>query len=114
MSKRRVERRLAGAAILFAALGDETRLALLQRLSRQGPASISTLAGDFDVTRQGITTHLRVLADAGVIDGRRTGREHVWSMNPSRLAAAMRHLDVISRGWDDALSRLKAHVESSR
>lgn len=113
MSKRRVDRGVAGAAVLFAALGDETRLALLQRLSRDGPASISTLAGDFDVSRQGVTKHLRVLADAGVIDGRRSGRQHVWSMNPPRLAQAVRELQVISRGWDDALQRLKEHVEGN-
>jgi hypothetical protein len=35
----------------------------------------------------------------------------VWSINPSRLTQAMRHIDVIARGWDDALGRLKAHVE---
>lgn len=113
MSKRRIDRGLAGAAVLFAALGDETRLSLLQRLSQSGPASISTLAGDRHVTRQGITKHLQVLAAAGVIDGRRAGREHVWAMNPARLAQAIRHIETISRGWDDALGRLKAHVEKT-
>ena len=111
MSKRHVERSLAGAALLFAALGDETRLALLERLSHGGPASISVLADNFDLTRQGVTKHLHVLAAAGVIEGRREGREHVWAMNPTRLADATRRLDIIARGWDDALARLKAHVE---
>jgi DNA-binding transcriptional ArsR family regulator len=98
---------------LFAALGDETRLALLQRLSDGGPASISMLAGSFQVmTRQGVTKHLQVLAAAGVIAGRRAGREHVWAINPARLAEGRRCLERISRGWDDALSRLKAHVEA--
>lgn len=114
MSKRRIERGLAGAAVVFAALGDETRLSLLQRLSQGGPASISTLAEDFAVTRQGITKHLQVLAAAGVIDGRRAGREHVWAMNPARLAQAVRHIETIARGWDDALGRLKAHLEAPR
>jgi DNA-binding transcriptional ArsR family regulator len=111
MSKRKGERNLAGAALLFAALGDATRLVLLQRLSRDGPASITGLADSVDVTRQGVTKHLHVLAAAGVIDGRREGREHVWALNPTRLAEAGRCLDLIARGWDDALARLKAHVE---
>ena len=102
---------MASAALVFAALGDPTRLALLQRLSRGGPASISVLADNFDTTRQGITKHLHVLAAAGIIDGERRGREHVWAINPARLADAQRHLQVITRGWDDALARLKAHVE---
>ena len=112
MSKRRIERTVAGAALLFAALGDPTRLALLQRLSKGGPASISALAGKFETTRQGVTKHLHVLAAAGLIEGERRGREHVWAINAQRLSEAQRHLDSIARGWDDALSRLKGHLES--
>ena len=111
MSKQRVERAVAGAALLFAALGDPTRLALVQRLSRSGPSSISVLADSFDTTRQGVTKHLHVLAAAGIIDGERRGREHVWAINPQRLAEAERHLQAIAQGWDAALARLKAHVE---
>jgi DNA-binding transcriptional ArsR family regulator len=113
MSKKRVEKSLAGAALLFAALGDPTRLALLQRLSDGGPASISMLAETFTMTRQGVTKHLRVLADAGIIDGSRQGREQVWTLNPTRLAEGRRRLEVIARGWDDALARLELHVENS-
>jgi DNA-binding transcriptional ArsR family regulator len=112
MSKRRAEKTLAGAAMLFAALGDPTRLALLQRLSDDGPASISMLAERFQVmTRQGVTKHLQVLADAGVIDGSRQGREQVWALNPARLADGRRCLEIIAHGWDDALARLKLQVE---
>jgi len=115
MSKRRVERSLAGAALLFAALGDPTRLALLQQLSDDGPASISMLAEQFrSMTRQGVTKHLRVLADAGVIDGSRQGREQVWTINPGRLAEGRRCLELIAREWDDALARIKSHVEGGR
>jgi DNA-binding transcriptional ArsR family regulator len=111
MSRHRAERNVAGAELLFAALGDPTRLALLRQLSRGGPASISVLADNFETTRQGVTKHLLVLAAAGIIDGERRGRKHVWAINPGRLAEAQRHLQVIARGWDDALARLKAHVE---
>ena len=114
MSKKRAEQRLTGAALLFAALGDPTRLALLQRLSDRGPASIATLAERVPVmTRQGVTKHLHVLAAAGVIDGSRQGREQVWTVNPARLAEGRRCLDLIARGWDGALARLKMHVEGT-
>jgi DNA-binding transcriptional ArsR family regulator len=111
MRNARTDRRIASAALLFAALGDPTRLALLHRLSNDGPASISTLADRFSMTRQGVTKHLQVLADAGVIAGSREGREHVWALNPARFEEARRTLDAIARGWDNALVRLKAHVE---
>ena len=112
MRKRRADRSLTGAALLFAALGDPTRLTLLHRLSDGGPASISMLAKKFPgMSRQGVTKHLYVLAAAGVIDGNRLGREQVWALNTQRLAEGRRHLDVITAGWDDALVRFTLLVE---
>jgi DNA-binding transcriptional ArsR family regulator len=108
---RRIDRSLTSAALLFAALGDPTRLTLLQRLSHGGPASIATLAAGQSMTRQGVTKHLHVLAAAGIIDGDRQGREQVWAVNPRRLADGRRHLDVIAAGWDEALARFKMLAE---
>jgi DNA-binding transcriptional ArsR family regulator len=111
MPKRRADKSLASAALLFAALGDPTRLTLLRQLSDGGPASISLLAEEFSMTRQGVTKHLQVLAAAGIIDGSRQGREQVWTLNPRRLADGKRHLETIAAGWDDALARFKLLAE---
>jgi DNA-binding transcriptional ArsR family regulator len=111
MPKRRADFKLAEAALLFAALGDETRLSLLKQLAEGGPASISSLSGSFRVSRQAVTKHLQLLAEAGVVEGKRTGREHVWALNATRLTDAQRWLDIVAHGWDDALGRLKSHVE---
>ena len=105
------KRNLTSAALMFAALGDPTRLMLVRQLSEGGPASISALAEQQDMTRQGVTKHLQVLAAAGIIDGSRQGREQVWTLNPKRLAEGRRHLDVIAAGWDEALERFKRLVE---
>ena len=99
------------AAPLFAALGDETRLRLLVRLSASGPESISRLSAKTPVSRQAVTKHLNVLSRAGLIRGSRRGRERIWQVEPKRLADARLHLDRISRLWDDALGRLQRHVE---
>jgi len=101
----------SSAAPVFAALGDETRLRLVRRLCDDGPASIRQLTAGSRVTRQAITKHLRVLERAGIVHGERRGRESRWQLEQVRLDEARRYLDLISREWDDALARLKKHVE---
>ena len=97
-------------AALFGALGDETRLGLVSRLSRQGPLSISELADGFPLTRQAITKHLRVLERAGVVQSAAQGREVVWRVEASRLASAQRQLEQIAREWHGSLRRLNEEM----
>jgi DNA-binding transcriptional ArsR family regulator len=99
------------AAPIFAALGDDTRLALVARLCARGPQSITQLTAGANVTRQAITKHLDVLADAGLVHDVRRGRERIWDLDTDRLAEASRWLDRISSQWDEALARLKTFVE---
>jgi len=103
-------RRPSNAAI-FAALGDETRLALVDALSAGAPLSITRLAAGRRVTRQAITKHLHVLASAGLVRGTRQGREQLWELDGEPLREARRQLELISSEWDAALSRLKTHLE---
>jgi DNA-binding transcriptional ArsR family regulator len=99
------------AAPIFAALGDETRLQIVIRLSAGGPMSIARLTEDASVTRQAVTKHLQVLADAGLARSSRSGRESVWQLNVKPLESARRCLDGLSAQWDAALGRLKKFVE---
>lgn len=99
-------------APVFAALGDETRLRLLARLSGGDRWSISRLTEGSPLTRQAITKHLHVLEDAGLVRRERRGRESLYMLRPRPLDDAQRALETISRQWDDALARLKAYVEA--
>jgi DNA-binding transcriptional ArsR family regulator len=100
-----------GSARLFAALGDETRLRIVSRLSSRGPLSIARLTAGTGVTRQAVTKHLHVLSGARLVRGRRVGRERVWDLETEQLQAARRSLERISERWDEALDRLKSFVE---
>jgi DNA-binding transcriptional ArsR family regulator len=102
---------LADSASVFAALGDETRLRLVSRLSNDGPLSITELTADFDISRQAITKHLQVMESAGLVRSMQQGRESLWQLEQRRLAAARRHLQTISAQWDQTLGRLKRFVE---
>jgi len=100
------------AAPLFAALGDTTRLALVRRLSVEGPLSITRLSEGSDISRQAITRHLHSLEKAGLVRDTTRGREHVFSLDLKRLEVAREYLDYVSAQWDAAAARLKAFVEA--
>ena len=105
------QRSVRKSALIFAALGDDTRLRLVARLSSDGPLSIARLTEGGAVTRQAVTRHLRVLQDVGLASSSKLGRESVWELEPKPLETARQCLDGISAQWDVALSRLKAFVE---
>lgn len=98
-------------APIFAALGDPTRLALLARLSEGGSRSIAALSVETSLTRQAVTKHLQVLERVGLVASRRIGRESRFAYAPESLAAARAYLDAVGAQWEDALERLRAHVE---
>lgn len=99
-------------AHIFAALGDPTRLKLVAVLCAGGAFSIAQLTANTDISRQGVTKHLQVLADAGVVRGVKQGRERLWQLEPGSIVEAKQALDVIGRQWEQALGRLKAFVET--
>ncbi|HYL55956.1 MAG TPA: metalloregulator ArsR/SmtB family transcription factor [Gemmatimonadales bacterium] len=103
--------RSPNAAVLFAALGDATRLALLGRLAADGPLSITRLSEGTGVTRQAITKHLNTLGNVGLVRHARRGRERVWELERKRLEKARAYLDHVAAQWDAAADRLKAFVE---
>jgi DNA-binding transcriptional ArsR family regulator len=103
--------RLRARASVFAALGDETRLGLLTRLTNGQPQSIAHLTSGTRLTRQAVTKHLRVLEDAGVVRADRVGRESRFAFEPKTILDAQAYLDHVSRQWDSALARLRALVE---
>lgn len=105
---------LSTAAPIFSALGDPTRLAIITRLCRDGPLfTIELKQGAGSGTRQGITRHLQVLADAGLVDSDRVGRDRQWRLRAQQLAAVRDHLDWVSAQWNQRLERLRAFVEDS-
>jgi DNA-binding transcriptional ArsR family regulator len=98
-------------APIFAALGDETRLALVAKLSGGQPRSISQLTRGSRLTRQAITKHLRVLENASIVHSIRRGRESLFEFDPQPMEELKEYLDLVSEQWDQALSRLKSFVE---
>ena len=91
-------------APVFAALGDETRLALVVKLCGGQPRSIAQLT-------EAITKHLRILENAAIVHSIRRGRESLFEFDPQPMEEIKEYLDLVSEQWNQALSRLKSVVE---
>jgi DNA-binding transcriptional ArsR family regulator len=96
-------------SLVFSALADPTRRAILARLA-SGSASVTELAAPFAMSLPAVSKHLKVLERAGLIA---RGREAQWRpcrLEPAPLRAAAGWLDAYRRLWDDSLDRLDAYL----
>lgn len=96
----RTAAKLRAHAPVFAALGDETRLSLLARLSEGRPCSISELTEGSKLSRQAITKHLRVLESVGMVHSARAGRQSLFELNLRPIKGIKEYLDLVSEQWD--------------
>lgn len=115
-SRKRLESEAATQARVFAALGDETRLAIVRKLAGGEPHSIAELTVDVTegrtkITRQGVTKHLRVLEAAGLVHSIRSGRENLFEINPLPINDLREYLELVSAQADEKLLTLKSFVE---
>lgn len=99
-------------APVFAALGDDTRWAILVRLG-EAPASASALARELPISRQAIVKHLEVLSGAGLAESEKVGRELVYRALGGRLSDVARDLERIGRSWEARLTRIKRMAEGA-
>jgi DNA-binding transcriptional ArsR family regulator len=95
---------------VFVALADGTRRRVLELLAAEGGATATQLAGSFPVTRQAIAKHLQVLAEAGLAQSERRGRETQWTLTPEALAPAMAWMASIGGTFEDRLAALQRHL----
>jgi ArsR family transcriptional regulator, cadmium/lead-responsive transcriptional repressor len=97
---------------LWSAVGDPTRRRMLDVLLDHGEATATTLAGELPVTRQAISKQLAVLNRAGLVEGRRRGREMRYAVRPQRLDAATRSMAQVAAEWDARLAAIKRIAEA--
>jgi DNA-binding transcriptional ArsR family regulator len=98
---------------LWSAVGDPTRRRVLDLLLDRGEATATMLAGELPVTRQAVAKHLAVLNRAGLVEGRRRGREVRHAVRPQRLDAATRSMAQVAAEWDAPLLAIKRIAESA-
>jgi DNA-binding transcriptional ArsR family regulator len=108
------ERRDASEAVdtVLVALAEPTRRQLLDLLSELGEATATTLADRLPVSRQAIVKHLAVLDAAGLVTGRRAGREMRYAVEPTALNATAQWMAALASDWDSRLARIKRLAEA--
>jgi DNA-binding transcriptional ArsR family regulator len=108
-SRAQAEAREERLDLVFHALADRTRRALLRRLGR-GPAMVTELAKPFSISLPAVSKHLRVLERAHLVSRRVDGRVHRCSLDPERLSEVEGWLRERRGFWEQTLDSLAAHT----
>lgn len=95
------------AADVFAALGDPTRRWIVERISADGPQTATQLAAELPISRQAVAKHLGSLAEAGLVDPVRDGRETRYELQTDGLDTAAEWATGVGARWDERLDRLR-------
>jgi DNA-binding transcriptional ArsR family regulator len=98
------------AGAVFGALSDPTRRTLLAAIASQPEATATELASELPISRQAVLKHLTALADAGLLDRERSGREVHYRVTPAPLSEAVSWMAEVGGQWDERLSTLTHHL----
>jgi DNA-binding transcriptional ArsR family regulator len=101
-------------SLVFAALADPTRRAILERLVRDGDATVNQLAEPFAMSQQAISKHLQVLERARLITRGRTAQSRPCTVDTARLDTAADWIERNRQLWADRHDRLAAHLRKVR
>jgi DNA-binding transcriptional ArsR family regulator len=102
------------AGVVFGALSDPTRRALLATIGEQPSATATELASSLPISRQAVLKHLTALSDAGLVDRERVGREVRYRMTPAPLSDAVTWMADVGAQWDTRLAALSRQLGRGR
>ena len=91
---------------VFKALADSSRRSIVGQLATRGSLSVSEASADLELSPAGVSKHLKVLEDAGIITRRLDGRRHVLSLESERLLLAQDWIERYRATWSSSLDRL--------
>ncbi len=98
---------------VFHALADPTRRYLIETISESPEATSTSLASGLPISRQAVSKHLAALADAGLVEPTRSGRETRYRLGPRGLGDAASWIAAVGAGWDRRLARLERMMRNS-
>ena len=97
---------------VFAALSDPTRRRIVEKLARR-PLTVGEIASEFAISQPGISKHVRVLEDCGLLKRMVDGRFHRCTLEPEPMAAASAWIEKQRTFWNATLDRLDTYLKDS-
>jgi DNA-binding transcriptional ArsR family regulator len=97
---------------VFQAIADKTRRDVLRLLAEKKELPISAIAAHFPISRTAVTKHLNILAEANLVQSRKSGREKIYYLHLEPLTELKQWLAFYERFWENKLSILKHVVEN--
>lgn len=99
---------------VFVALADPTRRSIMATLAAQGPSTATDMADRLPITRQAISKHLALLADAGLVTPEPGERRRVrYRLHSAPVQVARQFLAALTHEWDDRLGALRDQLDRS-
>ena len=96
----------------YAALADPSRRQMLDLL-RAGERSVNDLVARLSLSQPGVSKHLKVLRDAGLVESRPSGRQRLYTLRPQPLAEVDEWLEPYRAYWSGRLDALERHLEEN-
>ncbi|HLJ33961.1 MAG TPA: metalloregulator ArsR/SmtB family transcription factor [Ktedonobacteraceae bacterium] len=96
--------------LVFVALADPTRCLLFEQLCQDGSGTATTFAARLPITRQAVTKHLTILAEAGLVEVHEAGRERRYMPHPEALQSVTTWIATIEARWDQRLAALRSYL----
>ncbi len=97
---------------VFSALADPTRRRILEQLARQ-PRSVGEIAAGFSISQPGISKHVKILENAGLLKREVVGRVHCCRLEPKPMVTASSWLETQRNFWNSTLERLDAYLSQT-
>ena len=95
---------------VFQAIADPTRRAIIGMIA-QNPVNVNTIAEQFDVSRQAISLHLKILAECDLLNIKQVGRERICEAKLEKLNEVHQWVEQYHKLWKERLSALKDFIE---
>ncbi|MGV3601176.1 MAG: ArsR/SmtB family transcription factor [Dyadobacter fermentans] len=95
---------------VYQAIADPTRRAIIGMLAGE-PQNVNAIAGQFDMTRQAVSLHVKILSDCGLIFIRKEGRDHICEARLDQLSEVSAWVEQYKKHWEAKLDSLENYLE---